>query len=181
MKMETKSDTVYFSVKGQVVIPRWLRREFDIEEGTRAYVQSTPQGILIKPVTRTYIKNIQSKSARAKLVKAADAVTNGGLTVPKAAEQHGVPIHKLKGMLGEKSPDSKGVPMIKRRISFQFKSLSSKNGAIMKDLQNKLEDGDVTEAQVFSVIKHIEHHQSQGVNTISNWRQRFEAKAKEAK
>ncbi len=55
----TKTATVYFSVKGQVVIPRWLRREFEIEEGTRAYVQSTPQGILIKPVTRTYIKSLR--------------------------------------------------------------------------------------------------------------------------
>jgi bifunctional DNA-binding transcriptional regulator/antitoxin component of YhaV-PrlF toxin-antitoxin module len=59
MSTATKSDTVYFSVKGQVVIPRWLRREFEIEEGTRAYVQSTPQGILIKPVTRTYIRSLR--------------------------------------------------------------------------------------------------------------------------
>ena len=59
MSRATQLDTVYFSVKGQVVIPRWLRREFEIEEGTRAYVQSTPQGILIKPVTRTYIKSLR--------------------------------------------------------------------------------------------------------------------------
>jgi AbrB family looped-hinge helix DNA binding protein len=59
MTTATKTDTVYFSVKGQVVIPRWLRKEFEIEEGTRAYVQSTSQGILIKPVTRTYIKSLR--------------------------------------------------------------------------------------------------------------------------
>jgi AbrB family looped-hinge helix DNA binding protein len=58
MKRE-KNDMVYFSVKGQVVIPRRLRKEFEITEGTRAYVQSTPQGILIKPVTRTYIKSLR--------------------------------------------------------------------------------------------------------------------------
>ena len=52
MDSATKSDTVYFSIKGQVVIPRWLRRQFEIEEGTRAHVMATPQGILIKPVTR---------------------------------------------------------------------------------------------------------------------------------
>jgi AbrB family looped-hinge helix DNA binding protein len=58
--MKTKNgDMVYFSVKGQVVIPRRLRKEFEIEEGTRAYVKSTPQGILIKPVTRTYIKSLR--------------------------------------------------------------------------------------------------------------------------
>ncbi|HWD18588.1 MAG TPA: AbrB/MazE/SpoVT family DNA-binding domain-containing protein [Verrucomicrobiae bacterium] len=58
MKAE-KNDMVCFSVKGQVVIPRWLRKEFEIAEGTKAHVQATPQGILIKPVTRTYIKRLR--------------------------------------------------------------------------------------------------------------------------
>ncbi len=58
MKME-KNDMVCFSVKGQVVIPLRFRKEFEIAEGTRAYIQSTPQGILIKPVTRTYIKSLR--------------------------------------------------------------------------------------------------------------------------
>jgi bifunctional DNA-binding transcriptional regulator/antitoxin component of YhaV-PrlF toxin-antitoxin module len=55
----TKTDTVYFSIKGQVVIPRWLRKEFEIEEGTRAYVQATPQGILLRTVTRAYIRSLR--------------------------------------------------------------------------------------------------------------------------
>ena len=59
MNAGTKADTVYFSVKGQVVIPRWLHRQFEIEEGTRAHVMATPQGILIKPVTRAYIKSLR--------------------------------------------------------------------------------------------------------------------------
>jgi bifunctional DNA-binding transcriptional regulator/antitoxin component of YhaV-PrlF toxin-antitoxin module len=42
-----------------VVIPRRLRQEFEIEEGTRAVVQSTPQGILIRPVTRAYIRSLR--------------------------------------------------------------------------------------------------------------------------
>ena len=57
--MTTKTETVYFSVKGQVVIPRRLRREFEIEEGTRAQVTATPQGILIRPVTRAYIRSLR--------------------------------------------------------------------------------------------------------------------------
>ena len=51
MSMTSKPDSVRFTVKGQVVIPAWLRREFHIENGTRAVVQSTPDGILLKPVT----------------------------------------------------------------------------------------------------------------------------------
>jgi AbrB family looped-hinge helix DNA binding protein len=59
MNVVTKPDTVYFSIKGQVVIPRRLRREFEIEEGTRAYVESTPEGILIKPVTARFIRSLR--------------------------------------------------------------------------------------------------------------------------
>jgi AbrB family looped-hinge helix DNA binding protein len=61
MNVATKPDTVYFSIKGQVVIPRRLRREFEIEEGTKATVVSTPEGILLKPITRAYIKSLRGK------------------------------------------------------------------------------------------------------------------------
>jgi bifunctional DNA-binding transcriptional regulator/antitoxin component of YhaV-PrlF toxin-antitoxin module len=64
------ANTVYFSVKGQIVIPRWLRKEFEIEKGTRAFVQSTPQGILIKPVTRAYIKSLRGSLKGSGVMKA---------------------------------------------------------------------------------------------------------------
>jgi len=54
-----KIETVNFGTKGQVVIPRRLRREFEIEEGTKASVMSTPEGILLKPITRAYIKSLR--------------------------------------------------------------------------------------------------------------------------
>jgi bifunctional DNA-binding transcriptional regulator/antitoxin component of YhaV-PrlF toxin-antitoxin module len=59
MNEATKTDTVYFSSKGQVVIPRRLRQEFEIEGGTRAYVQSTPQGILLQPLTARHIRRLR--------------------------------------------------------------------------------------------------------------------------
>jgi AbrB family looped-hinge helix DNA binding protein len=59
MNVATKAESVYFSIKGQVVIPRRLRKEFEIEEGTRAYVKSTPDGILIKPVTTKFIRSLR--------------------------------------------------------------------------------------------------------------------------
>jgi AbrB family looped-hinge helix DNA binding protein len=54
-----KTDSVQFTTKGQVVIPARLRREFHIENGTRAIVQSTPEGILLKPVTRHAIARLR--------------------------------------------------------------------------------------------------------------------------
>jgi AbrB family looped-hinge helix DNA binding protein len=68
--MPTQTDTVYFSVKGQVVIPRRLRKEFEIEEGTRAQVMSTPQGILIRPVTRAYIRSLRGSLKGAGVMQA---------------------------------------------------------------------------------------------------------------
>ena len=56
-----KPDTVSFGTKGQVVIPRRLRKEFEIEYGTKATVVSTPEGILLKPITRNYIKSLRGK------------------------------------------------------------------------------------------------------------------------
>ena len=56
-----KLDTVSFGSKGQVVIPRRLRKEFEIEDGTKATVVSTPEGILLKPITRTYIRSLRGK------------------------------------------------------------------------------------------------------------------------
>jgi AbrB family looped-hinge helix DNA binding protein len=61
MNVVTKPETVAFSSKGQVVIPRRLRKEFEIEEGTRAYVESTADGILIRPVTPKFIRSLRGK------------------------------------------------------------------------------------------------------------------------
>jgi len=56
MGMTEKPETVRFTTKGQVVIPLRLRKQFDIEDGTKAVVQATPDGILLKPVTAALIK-----------------------------------------------------------------------------------------------------------------------------
>jgi AbrB family looped-hinge helix DNA binding protein len=56
MSMTGKPETVWFTTKGQVVIPLRLRKQFDIEDGTKAVVQATPEGILLKPMTAALIK-----------------------------------------------------------------------------------------------------------------------------
>jgi bifunctional DNA-binding transcriptional regulator/antitoxin component of YhaV-PrlF toxin-antitoxin module len=60
----SKLDMVSFDTKGQVVIPRRLCKEFEIEDGTKATVISTPEGILLKPITPTYIKSLRGKYKR---------------------------------------------------------------------------------------------------------------------
>ena len=59
MDAKTKTKSVRFTTKGQVVIPANLRRQFHIQEGTRAIVEATPEGILLKPVTRHAITRLR--------------------------------------------------------------------------------------------------------------------------
>ena len=56
MSTTDKPETVWFTTKGQVVIPLRLRKQFEIEDGTKAVVQATPEGILLKPVTAALIR-----------------------------------------------------------------------------------------------------------------------------
>ncbi len=36
-----------------------MDEEFEIEEGTKAAVIATPEGILLKPITRSYIRSLR--------------------------------------------------------------------------------------------------------------------------
>jgi AbrB family looped-hinge helix DNA binding protein len=56
MNPTNKTDTVRFSTKGQVVIPAWLRKAFAVKRGTKAIVQATPNGILLRPLTEGAIR-----------------------------------------------------------------------------------------------------------------------------
>ena len=56
MDQTERTDTVSFTVKGQVVIPRWLRKDFDINEGTRAVVYKQNDHIVLKPLTPAVIR-----------------------------------------------------------------------------------------------------------------------------
>ena len=69
MKNSTNNETVSFTVKGQVVIPRKIRLEFEIEEGTQAIVQTTPDGILLKPITGKHIRSLRGKYKHLDLMK----------------------------------------------------------------------------------------------------------------
>lgn len=56
MSVTPKSDSVRFTTKGQVVIPAWVRKQYDIEAGTKCVVHATAEGILLKPITAAMIK-----------------------------------------------------------------------------------------------------------------------------
>jgi AbrB family looped-hinge helix DNA binding protein len=65
-----KTDTVNFGAKGQVVIPRRLRKEFEIEEGTKAQVYEENGNIILKPITSKFIKSLRGSLKGTGVMKA---------------------------------------------------------------------------------------------------------------
>ena len=59
MRTTGKTDTIRFTVKGQVVVPQWLRRLFDIENGTRALVYKEDDHIVLKPITAQHYRRLR--------------------------------------------------------------------------------------------------------------------------
>lgn len=59
MKNTEKKNTICFTVKGQVVIPQWLRKQFEIENGTRALVYQENDHIVLKPITLKHYKRLR--------------------------------------------------------------------------------------------------------------------------
>ncbi len=49
----------YATIKGQIVIPAALRRKYGIKNGTKIILADMGDGILLKPITEEYLKNLQ--------------------------------------------------------------------------------------------------------------------------
>ena len=62
----------YMTVKGQVVIPSKIRRIFGIKEGTRLQVSvdEPAHRIILTPITREYVEQLQGKFKGKGLLKA---------------------------------------------------------------------------------------------------------------
>jgi AbrB family looped-hinge helix DNA binding protein len=70
MKSTAKTDTIVFTVKGQVVIPSRLRKQFEIEAGSRAQVYAEGDHIILKPITPRYLRNLRGSLKGAGVLKA---------------------------------------------------------------------------------------------------------------
>ncbi len=70
MKTTPGTGTIRFNGKGQVVIPGWLRKELDIEEGTRALVYQEGDAIVMKPISARHIRSLRGSLKGSGILKA---------------------------------------------------------------------------------------------------------------
>lgn len=134
-------------------------------------------------LTRKYISSVRSKIGRQKLMKAATAVTDGGLTVAKAAEQYGVEIDKLRDFLAgpRKRRRAEGVAEIRRDLTTRYRSASQSNAALFRVVFRKYDEGDVTEKQIRQILKQLKGLQKRAINATTKWEARLEAKVNPGK
>lgn len=127
-------------------------------------------------LARKYCNEVKSKSMRAKVQRAKDAVTDGGLSAPQASDKFGVDLEQLKTALGgRKKKKENGLTDVKKLMSNNYHSLSFSNNSLLKKLNLKLEDGDVSPKQVREIFDHIERLHKSAAAKISDKRRRFEA------
>lgn len=69
MREAIRKNTVTFTTKGQVVIPSWLRKEYEIKEGTLATIHPIKEGILLKPITTKQIKRLRGSLRTSKAME----------------------------------------------------------------------------------------------------------------
>jgi bifunctional DNA-binding transcriptional regulator/antitoxin component of YhaV-PrlF toxin-antitoxin module len=65
-----RTGTIRFTVKGQVVIPVWLRAALKIERGTRALVYQEGDAIVLKPITPQHIRKLRGSLKGSGVLKA---------------------------------------------------------------------------------------------------------------
>ena len=99
-------------------------------------------------VARTYINSVQSRINRTKLMSAVDSVAHGGVTVPKAAQAHGVDVDKLRAAISGRKKKGDGFKSIMGQLTRNSRSYSQRTAAMFRKLFERREDGDVSRGHV---------------------------------
>jgi len=130
-------------------------------------------------MARKYVTKVKSAMEQKKLRRAADSVTESGMTVMAAAEKHSVDHVKLRAMLrGSRRKQKQGLPEIKRLLSTLFNSHGKKVTNAVKRATDMFEDGDVTARQVQEMIfTNLERLIAQFASAVADKKSRFAAKA----
>ena len=133
-----------------------------------------------KSLVRRWLDNVHSELSKAKKVRALNAVTEGGMTVPDAAKEFGVDPETIKDAIRgkRKKAGELGANAIKGGITTKFKSLWASNGRLLRKLSQGYEDGEVTKECLQDVLAHIEHQVKNLTDNSLAWQRRLEATLK---
>jgi len=134
-------------------------------------------------MARRYIEEVQSRAKRAQLLRAAAAVAEKDVTVSQAADDYKVDIDDLKEVMSGRRRKQRrgGVAQARRTLTTTYRSLASKNAALLRGILEKFKDGEVSKKQVEDLLDHLESLQRLAAKTLTERRGRFTAMVAEAK
>lgn len=127
--------------------------------------------------SRKLLQNVHGKRTRRRVQSAARDVRDGNATVTEAATKHGVAVDALQSELGAARPKKgkQDLSGLKSGISRRFKSVSLQNGALLKGMLQRYEDGELHPRTIESVIAHIAHCLKSAQRSLDDWSRRYSA------
>lgn len=132
-------------------------------------------------VVRRYISDAESALAKARITKAKTAVVDNGMTVNEAAMTFNIKLDVLKNALTGSKKRKSTAGEIKAGLTSIFKSRGSSMGQVMRRVQQKLEDGELSPNQVGGILEHLEKCCQSTMYSARDWRKRFEASIRQGK
>lgn len=135
-------------------------------------------------LARKFVNNIESRLERAKIRRAVNSIAENPKTVAEAAREQGIEPEKVRKFIAGKTGGcgtKDDMEMIRREVSADYKSMSSRNAARMRALLEQYDDGDLNAKDVFNVFRQIEALQKKSASALGEWRKRFEAKIQTGK
>lgn len=121
-----------------------------------------------------YVQSINMKQLRARMNQAIQAVSEGSLNAPQAAEKFRVDLEALRRELGGRKKKRKhGGAEVKRIISSKYRSLAQYNATTLRRLFAEMEDGEASAGVIETALKTMSDlNRKLGVN-VQNWRDRL--------
>jgi transposase-like protein len=128
-------------------------------------------------MTRKFVQQVNDRLERAKVMRAAAAVTEDGMRVTDAAQKFGADPEKVKIVLsGNRKKRKDDMKELERKLTHFFKSVSQRNAATCRKMLEEYDNGDVSAAEVRKVLGKIAAWQKQSARALGDWQARFEAK-----
>ena len=128
-------------------------------------------------MVRGYISTVESERKRQLLQQAANLIAEGEANRSEAAEKVGIKDEDLKQFLQQhnKRETKKGLKDVERNMRHLYQSFSNRVSRLMKGVQEKFEDGDISAKQVEGIFEIIDDKLKSAARLQSDRRKRFEA------
>lgn len=129
-------------------------------------------------VVRRYVADAQSNLTKDRVVKAKQAVIEGNMSVGEAALLYKLKLDTLKNAMSGSRKKRSNTAEIKGALTGIFRSRGASMGQLMRKLQTRYEDGELSWKAIDDVLEHAEQCVKSTSNSVRDWRKRFESKAK---